>query len=454
MHTVTTLQRVSFGPQMGGECKKYHFYNGMSPAIRRAMRLGILILLTVACGTAADEPYLAVSLKAQTDFDRVQLAAVPQLRETSACIQSQAALLAVATRTELPLVHFHKGFCTLIGGTITNRQEDFTAAAAEFDAAVQAWPARILKPAKGVTVEAVSSALPVLAAIARLKAGGDESAVAAAGKSIETALASPACPASVMATGECQGILQIGRQWLGWIALRGGRLDVAARQFTSSGWPEWVSGRQAFEQKNYSRAAAQYRQAIRAWDSLAAQPAPALSVRLGPKPDMGLALSDLGGAQLLAGDTAAAIATLDTAIKRDPDHAWSFYLRARAKEALGQTDAALTDYNLASRTAFAGAHDQVSGEAHLYRGILLYRRKEFAKAEDEFSSALNFQIPANLRPDAGAWRYLAAAAAGACGTAREQLQHALPSVSPFFPSKDAKALIADCPVSAAANGPR
>jgi tetratricopeptide (TPR) repeat protein len=427
--------------------------------LRPSMRLAILTVLAASAGWAADEQQLALALKAQADFDRVQLSPLPQLRDTSACIQTQAALLPVASRTEMPLVRFHKGFCTLMRAAITHQAADLQSAAADFDAAVQAWPARIEKPPKGIPIEPVSSALPVLASIARLEAGVDDRVAAAAQSAIEAALEKPACPSSVMATADCQGILQIGRQWLGWIALRGHRFDEAAKDFSGSGWSEWVAGRQAFDQRNYRRAAEQYRLATQAWDRLAAQPAPALAVRLGPQPDLGLALSELGGAQLLAGDTAAAIATLDTAIKRDPDHAWSFYLRARAKEAAGQSDAALIDYNLASRTAFAGAKDLVSGEAHLYRGMLLYRRKDFSRAEDEFASALNFDVPANLRPDAVAWRHLATVAGGACGAGRDQLQRALPAASPFFPANEAQAAIAACPATAAvgpgaANGPK
>ncbi|MEI9970764.1 MAG: hypothetical protein WDO73_01230 [Ignavibacteriota bacterium] len=105
----------------------------------------------------------------------------------------------------------------------------------------------------------------------------------------------------------------------------------------------------------------------------------------------------------------------------------------------------MADYNLASRAAFADANDLASGEAHLYRGILLYRRKDFGKAEEEFSSALNFEIAAILRPDATAWRHLSAVASGACGASRQLLEKSLSSVSPYFPKAEAEALAAGCP---------
>jgi tetratricopeptide (TPR) repeat protein len=410
------------------------------------MRVFLLTVFVLPTMFAADEVQLALHLKAQTDFDRVELAAVPELQHTLACIQSQAALLPVASRVDLPLVHFRKGYCTLMGATITHAAADFNAAAAEFDAAVAAWPARVEKPPKGVPVEPVSSALPVLASIAKLQGGGDEAAAVAA---IQAAVSANACPASVMPASQCAGVLQIGKQWAGWVALRANRLSEAATDFADSpgtGWPSWVAGRQAFEARKYSDAATQYRKAVDEWDRLAKESAPSLTTRLAPKSDMGLMLTDLGGAQLLAGNTSAAIATLDQAVKRDPDHAWTFYLRARAKEIAGQAEAAASDYNLAARTALAGSHDLASGEAHLYRGIMLYRRKEFAKAEDEFASALNFEIAANLRPDAVAWRYMAAVADGGCEASRAGLSKSLGAVSGYFPRKEAEELMARCSV--------
>ena len=118
----------------------------------------------------------------------------------------------------------------------------------------------------------------------------------------------------------------------------------------------------------------------------------------------------------------------------NPANPHALFLRARAKELAGQKDAALADYNLASRTAFAAAQDLASGEAHLYRGIVLFRRKDFARAEEEFASALNFEMTDALLPDARAWRHLSAVAAGSCGPARQSLSVALDAVSPFFPA--------------------
>ena len=174
----------------------------------------------------------------------------------------------------------------------------------------------------------------------------------------------------------------------------------------------------------------------------AQQSAPIRRWRCGWRPpeDIPALLTDLGGAQILAGDPSGAVATLDRAVQIAPT-ARAYFLRARAKELAGQTEAALADYNLASRTAFADATDLASGEAHLYRGILLYRRKDYARAEDEFASALNFDIPSALRPDA-----VGVASPFRCGLgilrgfARSIWSNALPSVSPYFPKAEAQAV--------------
>lgn len=248
-----------------------------------------------------------------------------------------------------------------------------------------------------------------------------------------------------MITEFCRQMVETGRQWLGWIALREGRMDDAARLLTGSsdsGWDQWVQGRRSFDAGSYPDAAANYARAIEIWKSM--WPQPPLVRALGPRPNVPVAQADLGGAQLLAGDAAAAIRTLDVSIKADPSNAHAIFLRARAKEIGGQKEAALADYNLASRTALAAAQDLASGEAHLYRGILFYRRKDFARAEDEFSSALNFEVTPALRQDASAWRHLSAVAGGSCAAAREFLDGSLARVSPFFPKQEARSLAAAC----------
>ena len=212
-----------------------------------------------------------------------------------------------------------------------------------------------------------------------------------------------------------------------------------------SGWSAWVQGRREFAAGRYGAAATQYGDAVSRWKPDLAGPASPLCCNPSDRGrSLPTALADWGGARLLAGDLPGAIVTLDASLQVDSSNAHALFLRARAKELAGRNDAALADYNLASRTAFAAARDLASGEAHLYRGIALYRRKDFAHAEEEFASALNFEITGALRPDARAWRHLAAVAGGSCGTSRQSLDVALGSVSPFFPQDEARSLASAC----------
>jgi hypothetical protein len=74
----------------------------------------------------------------------------------------------------------------------------------------------------------------------------------------------------------------------------------------------------------------------------------------------------------------------------------------------------------------------------------MYRRKDYSRAEEEFSSALNADIVADMRADAVAWRHMAAVAGGACNVSRRLLEQSLGAVSPYFPKTDAQALMAAC----------
>ena len=419
------------------------------------MRVCTIALVWAATLGAADEQRLALAMKAQAEWEHVERAAAPQLRDTVACVQSQAGLLPLGTREDMPIIHYHKGYCTLVGATITHNAAEFAEAAAEFDKVIATWPAHDPNGGKNSPPEPVSVGVRVLAQVARLETGPDEETIERARKEIASAIDPPACSWYMMPPKFCEGIVEAGRQWLGWMALRRGNLVEAAREFSTlpdSGWPAWVAGRKAFADHKYGDAAMQYHRAVEVWARAGQEPARSLTARLSPGPDMAAALADLGGAQLLAGDTTSAMATLDGAIKTNPGDARAFYLRARAKELVGQTEAALADYNLASRTAFASAKDLASGEAHLYRGIQFYRRKDYARAEDEFASALNFEIQAPLRADAEAWRHLAAVARGSCRASREYLERSLSAVSPYFPVGEARTLLAACTAAQTAGG--
>ena len=319
-------------------------------------------------------------------------------------------MLSVALPGEESELHYRKGFCQLAVAAITSAPSTYKEAAEELDragASMLAWLAR----RAGRLTDAPAWNQP------------------------------DACPQS------CQLLVPVANLWLGLVALNAGNLDAAATHVSSqpgSGWPAYIAATKAFRAGHYPEAAESYRVALDVWTRARQEYNPSLALRLAPPRDIPQLLTELGGAQILAGDATMAIATLDRVIPDSPT-AHVYFLRARAKELAGQPEPALADYNLASRAAFADATDLASGEAHLYRGILLYRRKDYVRAEQEFSSALNFKIAAGLRPDATAWRHLSAVASGSCGVSRQYLEQSLESVSPYFPKAEAEAMAAGCP---------
>src|SRR5215510_6696836 len=164
------------------------------------MRVWALVLLAVSTLTADSQQQLALALRAQTDFDRVDLSPKPALADIGVCQQSQAASLSVSSAEEASLLYFRKGYCTLAGAAVTDSNREFLAAAADFDRAIEAWPARFRKNPKRLQPEAVSSALVVLPWIARLHAWTDESVRSAASREILAALSGPSCSSSLMSS--------------------------------------------------------------------------------------------------------------------------------------------------------------------------------------------------------------------------------------------------------------
>lgn len=419
-----------------------------------------LILGGLSALRAADEQLLALGQRAQSDFDRVQQSAGLALPDATRCEQSEAAWLTVAPPADLSLAHFHNGYCALAMAIITRRPDDFRKSADEFEEALKAWPEHTLKAGKNRVPDPLPSSFRLLAPIARLQgaifaAGAarvDAAEINRARGEISGALERPVCSAAVLPVPTCNALVNTGHLWLGWMALQQDDLDRAAHEFsglTEFGWPQWTAGKRAFHDRQYAEAAKEYGQAVEIWNRPQDLAAPLVSL-LAPRPDRAQALTEWGGAQLLIGATAAAISTLDSAVKMSPNPARPLFFRARAEELAGRSEPALADYSLASRTALAHAEDLASGEAHLYRGIFLYRRKDFEHAENEFASALNFEIPAGLRPDAIAWRHMAAVAEGGCGSSRQPLEESLTEVSPYFPKSEARALASTCPLTGSA----
>jgi tetratricopeptide (TPR) repeat protein len=407
-----------------------------------------LLFLAGSLAFAADEQQLALAMRAQFDFEKVRSSTATALPDTWRCVQSQAAWLPVASPAELPTVHFRKGYCSLAEATITRNPAAFELAAGEFEKAIDTWPQRA--GPKALLPEPVSSGLRILAQVARLSSGDDSKTWDRARQELPIAIQPPACSANVMPTELCQRLTSIAREWLGYIALQRNDLYEAGQEFREvpeNAWSHWIAGRREFGDRNYKEAAAQFRVACDLWSKSPSERPSAFFPALEPQPNMTEALTDLGGAQLLSGDNNAAMVSLNAAIRLNNSLPRAVYLRARAEELSGKAEQALADYNLASRIALASTKDLASGEAHLYRGIMLYRRKDYQGAEEEFANALNFEISAPLRPDAVAWRHMSAVAGGACGGSRPLLEESLASVTPYFPKAEARKLASTCPLT-------
>ena len=106
------------------------------------MKVCVLTLLAANALLAADPQQLALALKAESEFDRVELAPTPRLSDTALCVQSQAAMIPLSTPLDAPSLYFRRGYCTLAGAALTGDRREYEDAAADFDRAIKAWPAR------------------------------------------------------------------------------------------------------------------------------------------------------------------------------------------------------------------------------------------------------------------------------------------------------------------------
>jgi tetratricopeptide (TPR) repeat protein len=399
-----------------------------------------VLFFAVLPAAAIDESALASRIQARTDFDRVTAAAFPDLRDAARCVQSHAALLPAARPFELPVVRFRKGWCEMLAAARADSRAGYRQAAQDFAHAMAAWIARGPEP--------MPAGLQVASGVARLRAGADPGVLADIRAGLEAALVSQACPADLMPSRLCQELVSLGRIWLGWMSLKEGDLAGAARLFQGfeeTGWAAWTAGRQALEAGRHAEAAGALARAVEAWSGSLRYPKAGVLRLLGPKPDLPEATAELGSAQYLAGDYAAAVQTLTAAVKARPLDARSIFIRGLARGALGQGEAALEDYQVASRTAFANPAQPSSGAlAHFYRGVWHFRRQAWPRAEGAFASALNLGPRDPERADVAAWRHLAAVAGGACEASAAHLGHALAGVSGFFPRAEAEARLSAC----------
>ena len=418
------------------------------------MRVLVLTALAAIAAHAADDRSLALMAGAQANFKLILADPSPSMSRASQCAQSQAMAASVAPPEQMGQLLFQKAYCEMAGASASANRAAFDEAAETFDTAIADAQAA---SAKQKIPTPVSPTWSILAAVSRIEAASMEGNKAdnhAVAESQQQALTlgvdadtgrDSFCQSDAAMMDLCRGIRQLGSEWLGWIALGHDDLVVAQRRFANGGvpqWNNWIMGLQSFRRGDYAGAASREGSAIAQWRSGKESP---LWERLAPRPEWSTALAEWGGSQFAAGNPGGAMAALDEALKADPTDARAHYIRALVEEAKGRGDAALEDFDAASRASLARGN---SGEAHFYRGIVLFRRKEFVRAENEFADALSGGADTSWTVDARAWRHLAAVARGACGASREYLDKALPQATPFFPKEEARKMAAACATDA------
>jgi tetratricopeptide (TPR) repeat protein len=407
----------------------------MRKAVMSGVRSWMYILFF--SGIAAAQEELALVMRAVSDYERVNLSSRPELKDAIACVQSQAALLPAVRPDQQYLAHFRRGICELVAARLRDSRSEYLDAASDFEQAIAKWPAAT--PSGDVVTASVRVALT----LARLWASGSEADLANVARDLEAVEKRTHCPGTLLMTSsECERYVGLARQWLGWIRFQQGRLHDAAdlfAPFPSSHWRQRAAGLRALEGRLYAEAARWLEQAMAASGG-----AGVLGV-LAPAPDKARTVYELALARYLAGDASAALKAAEAAVKDNPKNAQALFLRGRAHESLGNAKQALADYELASRTAFANVDVQYeSGHAHYYRGVALFRRKDFGRAESAFTSALNFEPAEASKPDVTAWRHMAAVAQGSCQGSANELADAIGRTSPLFPSNEARELLRGC----------
>ena len=406
----------------------------------------ILVVAFTAAGTCPGQSPSIYAAKAKADFEKVDAEPIPAVADALACAQSNAAALPVLRPDERYLAYYRKGYCELFAALPSGAAESFQAADRDFTEAIASWPRKsATRPPGG---------LRALTSIARLEQGRMADAYPDMARELTTTIAEPSCaPTPLMTAAFCNALIDVARTWLGWLAYRNNDLAEAARVMESltsanppNAWALWISGRLAQQQNHAPESSVLYEKALAASEAAEKSRNPDAVTLPGPKLDVAalqyqIALSDYAGERY---DTA--IGHLDATIKASPRNSYAIFLRARSKDALHLSVAAMEDYALAVQTARAG-NDAVwnVGQASYFLALLLYQAKDYARAETEFANALSGRLGEIPPADVKAWQSLTGLAARGCkASSLDSLEAALSGVSAHFPKQQAEAVAFDC----------
>jgi tetratricopeptide (TPR) repeat protein len=404
----------------------------------------IFVLVSLPNGFAQGQG-ATLSAKAKADFEKADSEPIPTIVSTLACVQSNAAALPVVRPDERYVTYYQKGYCELFSAISSGSSDSFQAAARDFSETIANWPKKFTSPPPG--------GLRALIAISHIEQGRMVDSYPDTARDLAAVVAERSCaPTPVIGARFCNSLIDTARTWLGWLSYQKNDFEEAARVFEPLAqanpprpWMLWVSALQAEREKHLELAAALYEKTLAVWSAAENSPAPDTVTLLGPKLDAAsihfqLALTDYARQRYDP-----AITQLDAAIKGSPKNSYAIFLRARSKEALHLDIAAMEDYVLAAKTARANNESGWNvGLASYYRGLLLYRAKDYSHAEAEFSNALSGKLGEVPQPDVTAWWRLAGISARGCDGPLDPLESALKAASNQFPKAQANAILFGC----------
>ena len=406
-----------------------------------AAALGLASFLLPALPAQTQSP----ALRAKAAFEKVDTSPIPSLADAKACAEAHAALLPQVRQDQKYLVHYRKGYCEIFAAVASKQVPDYEAASQDLTQAVLAWPAQ--------GAGAKSSGLRALLAIANLQGGIKTNPQADVVQELTSLNAPLECSSTaVMQTSFCQALAATAQIWLGWLAFQQGRPEDAAKVLEAqpdSPWSLWISGRQMQRARRFPEAISAMEKALTAWEQSDRSQSPAVQHLLGPKPDYARCFYELGDAQYRAEKYEAAVKSLDEAFRRGSPGAFAYFLRGRSKDLLADAAGAMADYEAATRIAKQNSDTSWAvGQAYYYRGLRLYRDKQYSQAEVEFGNALGSALGEVPKAEAAAWRELSKAASGGC-QALDALEASVRSTSDPFLSLEAKTLIFRCRLASA-----
>src|SRR5512133_1418579 len=103
------------------------------------MKAYALAVFTASLLYATDPQQLALTLKAQSDYERVEMMSRPGISDTDACTLSEAAALSTSLPEERSLLYYRKGYCMFAGAIATRNSGQLQGAVSELDKSIEAW---------------------------------------------------------------------------------------------------------------------------------------------------------------------------------------------------------------------------------------------------------------------------------------------------------------------------